>query len=149
MSAILLPLSSIMASILTTTSITSSLLIPLNFTIISAGKFESESFCKSGLRSRPTTTLFPFGGPQDDDDDDDEVVESKESFLKVLSWSPLSLETRKLFCNLLPSSSPCWWRNLEENVEEVRSGGGGDVEDDDDVDELGDEEECGEEEQSD
>ena len=144
MSAILLPLSSIMASILTTTSITSSLLIPLNFTIISAGKFESESFCKSGLCSRPTTTLFPFGGPQDDDDDDDddddEVVESKESFLKVLSWSPLSLETRKLFCNLLPSSSPCWWRNLEENVEEVRSGGGGDVEDDDDVDELGDEE---------
>ena len=142
MSAILLPLSSIMASILTTTSITSSLLIPLNFTIISAGKFESESFCKSGLCSRPTTTLFPFGGPQDDDDDDDddddEVVESKESFLKVLSWSPLSLETRKLFCNLLPSSSPCWWRNLEENVEEVRSGGGGDVEDDDDVDELGD-----------
>ena len=143
MSAILLPLSSIMASILTTTSITSSLLIPLNFTIISAGKFESESFCKSGLCSRPTTTLFPFGGPQDDDDDDDEeeeVVESKESFLKVLSWSPLSLETRKLFCNLLPSSSPCWWRNLEENVEELRSGGGGDVEDDDDVDELGDEE---------
>ena len=140
MSAILLPLSSIMASILTTTSITSSLLIPLNFTIISAGKFESEPFCKSGLCSRPTTTLFPFGGPQDDDDDDDEVVESKESFLKVLSWSPLSLETRKLFCNLLPSSSPCWWRNLEENVEEVRSGGGGDVEDDDDVDELGDEE---------
>ena len=145
MSAILLPLSSIMASILTTTSITSSLLIPLNFTIISTGKFESESFCKSGLCSRPTTTLFPFGGPQEDDDDDeeeeeDEVVESKESFLKVLSWSPLSLETRKLFCNLLPSSSPCWWRNLEENVEEVRSGGGGDVEDDDDVDELGDEE---------
>ena len=68
------------------------------------------------------------------------MVESKESFLKVLSWSPLSLETRKLFCNLLPSSSPCWWRNLEENVEEVRSGGGGDVDDDDDVDELGDEE---------
>ena len=141
MSAILLPLSSIMASILTTTLITSSLLIPLNFTIISAGKFESESFCKSGLCSRPTTTLFPFGGPQEEEDDDDEVVESKESFLKFLSWSPLSLETRKLFCNLLPSSSPCWWRNLEENVEEVRSGGGGDDEDDDDVDELGDEEE--------
>ena len=90
MSAILFPFSSITDSILITTSIMSSLLIPLNFTIVSAGTFESESDCKSGLLSRPTTTLFPLGGPHDDDeeeeeDEDEEAVESKESFLRVLS----------------------------------------------------------------
>ena len=90
MSAILFPFSSIIASILITTSIMSSLLIPLNFTIVSAGTFELKSDCKSGLLSRPTTTLFPLGGPHDDDeeeeeDEDEEAVESKESFLRVLS----------------------------------------------------------------
>ena len=86
MSAILLPFSSITASILITTSIMSSLLIPLNFNIVSVGTFESGSVCNSGLLSRPTTTLFPLGGPhEEEEDEDEEAVESKESFLKVLS----------------------------------------------------------------
>ena len=86
MSAILLPFSSITASILITTSIMSSLLIPLNFNMVSVGTFESESVCNSGLLSRPTTTLFPLGGPhEEEEDEDEEAVESKESFLKVLS----------------------------------------------------------------
>ena len=132
MSAILLPFCSITASILITTSIMSSLLIPLNFTIVSAGMLESESVSRSGLFSRPTTTLFPLGGPQEEEEEEDEdAVESKESFLKVLSCS-LSFP-RKLFCSLLPSSWPCWCRNLLEKVKE--EGGGG--EEVDDVEEGG------------
>ena len=147
MSAILFPFSSITASILITTSIMSSLLMPLNFTTVSAGILESESVCKSGLFSRPTTTLLPLGGPheEEEEEEDEEEVESKESFLKVLSCS-LSFPL-KLFCSLLPSSWPCWCRNRLEKVEEGGGGGGEEVDDAEEGGEFG--EDCGEEESSD
>merc|ERR1719432_451751 len=92
---------------------------------------ESESVSRSGLFSRPTTTLFPLGGPQDEEE---EEVESKESFLKVLSCS-LSFP-RKLFCSLLPSSWPCWWQNLLEKVEEEGGEGGEEADEAEDAEET-------------
>ena len=79
-----------------------------------------------------------MGGPHEEEEEEDEeedAVESKESFLKVLSCS-LSFP-RKLFCSLLPSSWPCWWRNLLEKVEEEGGEGGEEADEAEEVGEFG------------